>query len=58
MRDINNFTFIDSQNVNLAIRDLGWKIDWIRSRVYLKSLNVRNYHFMNDLENKISLKHK
>ncbi len=31
-----NFAFIDSQNVNLAIRDLGWVLDWSRFRRYLK----------------------
>ena len=32
----NNYAFIDSQNVNLAIRGLGWKLDWKRFRVYLR----------------------
>ena len=32
----NNYAFIDSQNVNLAIRDQGWRLDWKRFRVYLK----------------------
>lgn len=32
----NNFAFIDSQNVNLSIRDLGWRLDFGRFRVYLK----------------------
>ncbi len=32
----NNYAFIDSQNVNLAIRGLGWRLDWIRFRVYLR----------------------
>lgn len=37
MRDSrNNHAFIDSQNVNLAIRSLGWKLDWKRFRVYLR----------------------
>ena len=31
----NNFAFIDSQNVNLAIRDLGWQLDFKRFRKYL-----------------------
>lgn len=31
-----NYAFIDSQNVNLAIRGLGWQLDWARFRVYLK----------------------
>ncbi len=29
------FAFIDSQNVNLGIRALGWKLDWRRFRVHL-----------------------
>lgn len=37
MRDSrNNYAFIDSQNVNLAIRSLGWKLDWARFRIYLR----------------------
>lgn len=32
----NNYAFIDSQNVNLAIRDQGWRLDWERFRVYLR----------------------
>ncbi len=31
----NNYAFIDSQNVNLAIRDQGWKLDFGRFRIYL-----------------------
>src|SRR4051812_13027751 len=32
----NNYAFIDSQNVNLSIRRLGWNLDWLRFRVYLR----------------------
>jgi uncharacterized LabA/DUF88 family protein len=32
----NNYAFIDSQNLNLAIRDLGWRLDFLRFRVYLR----------------------
>ncbi len=31
----NNYAFIDSQNVNLAIREQGWILDFKRFRVYL-----------------------
>ena len=31
-----NYAFVDSQNVNLAIRELGWKLDFKRFRVYLR----------------------
>lgn len=34
-RVLQNFAFIDGQNLNLGIRDLGWRIDWHRFRVYL-----------------------
>lgn len=30
------YAFIDSQNLNLGIRGLGWKLDFARFRVYLK----------------------
>lgn len=32
----NNFAFIDSQNLNLAVKDQGWKLDFKRFRVYLR----------------------
>lgn len=32
----NNYAFIDSQNLNLGIRILGWKLDYTRFRIYLK----------------------
>ena len=32
----NNYAFIDAQNLHLAIRDQGWKLDYGRFRVYLK----------------------
>lgn len=32
----NNYAFIDSQNVNLAIRDQGWILDFKRFRKYLE----------------------
>lgn len=31
-----NYAFIDSQNVNLAIRSQGWQLDFARFRVYLR----------------------
>ena len=31
----NNYAFIDSQNLNLGIQKLGWKLDYQRFRVYL-----------------------
>jgi len=32
----NNYAFIDSQNLNLGIQKLGWKLDYRRFRVYLE----------------------
>lgn len=32
----NNYAFIDSQNLNLGIQSLGWKLDFIKFRRYLK----------------------
>lgn len=34
--NLSNYAFIDSQNVNLAIRSQGWKLDFRRFRVYLR----------------------
>ena len=31
----NNYAFIDSQNLNLAIREQGWQLDFGRFRIYL-----------------------
>ncbi len=39
MEDIkkeNNYAFIDSQNLNLGIQKLGWKLDYFKFRIYLK----------------------
>lgn len=33
---LNNYAFIDSQNLYLAIEELGWKLDYKRFRIYLK----------------------
>jgi len=32
----NNYAFIDSQNLNLSIRNQGWKLDFKKFRIYLK----------------------
>ena len=32
----NNYAFIDSQNLNLAVLEQGWKLDWGKFRLYLK----------------------
>ena len=33
---MNNFAFIDSQNVHLSVKSQGWDINWDKFRVYLK----------------------
>ncbi|GHU65205.1 hypothetical protein AGMMS49983_12520 [Clostridia bacterium] len=39
----NNYAFIDSQNLNLGVRSLGWKLDYRKFRLYLKNkYNVSN----------------
>lgn len=32
-----NYAFIDSQNLNLGVRSLGWEIDYKKLRLYLKN---------------------
>jgi uncharacterized LabA/DUF88 family protein len=36
MKNYKNYAFIDSQNLNLAIQDLGWKLDFKKFRVFLQ----------------------
>ncbi len=37
MRNLqNNYAFIDSQNVNLSVREQGWILDFRKFRTYLK----------------------
>lgn len=33
---LNNYAYIDTQNVNLAVRECGWKLDWKKFYVYLR----------------------
>lgn len=35
-KKLNNYAFIDSQNLNLGIRKLKWKLDFGKFRVYLR----------------------
>ena len=34
---VKTYAFIDSQNLNLGIRSLGWKLDWRKFRQYLRN---------------------
>ncbi|MEI7604226.1 MAG: NYN domain-containing protein [bacterium] len=33
---LKNYAFIDSQNLNLSVKDMGWSLDFQRLRVYLE----------------------
>lgn len=35
-KSLDNYAFIDSQNLNLGIQELGWKLDFKKFRIYLK----------------------
>lgn len=51
-RNRNNFAFIDGQNVHLAIRSLGWQLDWKRFRIHLKETYgvQKAYYFIGYVE--------
>lgn len=53
----NNYAFIDSQNVNLAIQSLGWKLDFRRFRIYLseKYAVTKAFLFIGYVEGNTSL---
>ncbi|HMM62393.1 MAG TPA: NYN domain-containing protein [Candidatus Saccharibacteria bacterium] len=36
-KDKPNYAFIDSQNLNLGVQSLGWKLDYKKFRLYLKN---------------------
>lgn len=52
-----NYAFIDSQNLNMAIQEQGWKLDWRRFRVYLqeKYSVTKAYIFIGYIEGKEDL---
>lgn len=44
-RKLNNYAYIDSQNLNLGVQSLGWKLDYKKFRVYLtEKYNVQIAH--------------
>lgn len=51
-KELKNYAFIDSQNLNLAIQSLGWKLDFTRFRIYLKEKYsvVKAYLFLGYIE--------
>ena len=42
----NNYAFIDTQNVHLGIKSLGWDLDWVKFRVYLKDKYAVNTAYL------------
>lgn len=48
----NNYAFIDSQNLNLGVRSLGWALDFEKFRIYLKEKYcvTRAYVFVGYME--------
>jgi len=41
-----NYAFIDSQNLNLGVQKMGWKLDWRKFREYLKTVHNVEKAFM------------
>ena len=37
MKEPKVYAFIDSQNLNLGVKSLGWKLDWSKFRQYLRN---------------------
>lgn len=35
-KNLKNYAFIDSQNLNLSVQNMGWKLDFYRFRIYLR----------------------
>ena len=40
----NNFAFIDSQNLNLGVKSMGWDLDFKKFRIYLmEKYNIKEF---------------
>ena len=62
-KSLRNYAFIDSQNVNLGIRELGWKLRQVpnarRYSALLKKAAAEEYlDCMNNLKGKLIYKNK
>jgi len=42
----NNYAFIDSQNLNLGVQKIGWKMDWRKFRIWLEEKYGVTHAFM------------
>jgi uncharacterized LabA/DUF88 family protein len=40
------YAFIDSQNLNVSVQKVGWKVDWKKFRIYLKEQHKVDEAFM------------
>ena len=51
-RFMKNYAFIDGQNLNLGIKELGWKLDLKKLRIYLKDKYSvdKAYYFIGYME--------
>lgn len=45
-KKIENYAFIDSQNLNLGTQRMGWKLDWRKFRQYLKDEHNVSHAYM------------
>jgi len=45
-KKLNNYAFIDSQNLNLGTQRVGWKLDWRKFRQYLKDKHNVSHAYM------------
>lgn len=52
-----NYAFIDSQNLNLGVRSLGWELDWGKFRLFLRNkYNVKKaFLFIGYIQRNIQL---
>ena len=46
MRSQGNYAFIDSQNLNLGVQKIGWKMDWHKFRIWLEEKYNVTHAFM------------
>lgn len=56
-RALGNYAFIDSQNLNLGIQKMGWKLNWAKFRAFLRDqYNVdRAYMFIGYMPDNVEL---
>lgn len=56
-KSLENYAFIDSQNLNLGVRDQGWVLDLHRFRIFLKEKHgiVKAYMFLGFMKEREAL---